>query len=158
MELGRLQSRLDVLYDDRLDGRIDVATYDKKAEAIRENQQQVRTKITQCQPAGLATATEAIDLMSLTSKAAELFMGQSASEQRRLLRVVLQEAIWQNGQLRSSFREPFEQLRLSNSATLTKDDHFPGKEADSDNWLGGRDSNPDRQIQNLQSYRWTTSQ
>ena len=25
-------------------------------------------------------------------------------------------------------------------------------------WLGGRDSNPDRQIQNLQSYRWTTSQ
>src|SRR5580693_3917796 len=26
------------------------------------------------------------------------------------------------------------------------------------NWLGGRDSNPDTQIQNLQSYRWTTSQ
>ena len=25
-------------------------------------------------------------------------------------------------------------------------------------WLGGRDSNPDRQIQSLQSYRWTTSQ
>jgi hypothetical protein len=25
-------------------------------------------------------------------------------------------------------------------------------------WLGGRDSNPDTQIQNLQSYRWTTSQ
>ena len=25
-------------------------------------------------------------------------------------------------------------------------------------WLGGRDSNPDRQIQNLQSYHWTTSQ
>jgi hypothetical protein len=27
-----------------------------------------------------------------------------------------------------------------------------------DEWLGGRDSNPDRQIQNLQSYHWTTSQ
>jgi hypothetical protein len=27
-----------------------------------------------------------------------------------------------------------------------------------ENWLGGRDSNPDRQIQSLQSYRWTTSQ
>ena len=26
------------------------------------------------------------------------------------------------------------------------------------NWLGGRDSNPDKQIQNLRSYRWTTSQ
>jgi hypothetical protein len=25
-------------------------------------------------------------------------------------------------------------------------------------WLGGRDSNPDTQLQRLQSYRWTTSQ
>jgi hypothetical protein len=30
--------------------------------------------------------------------------------------------------------------------------------AEVDRWLGGRDSNPDRQIQNLQSYHWTTSQ
>jgi hypothetical protein len=29
---------------------------------------------------------------------------------------------------------------------------------DPKDWLGGRDSNPDTQIQNLQSYRWTTSQ
>ena len=26
------------------------------------------------------------------------------------------------------------------------------------NWLGGRDSNPDSQIQSLESYHWTTSQ
>jgi hypothetical protein len=26
------------------------------------------------------------------------------------------------------------------------------------NWLGGRDSNPDKQSQSLLSYRWTTSQ
>jgi hypothetical protein len=25
-------------------------------------------------------------------------------------------------------------------------------------WLGGRDSNPDSQIQSLESYRWTTPQ
>jgi site-specific DNA recombinase len=73
MELDRLQARLDVLYDDRLDGRIDVITYDKKADEIRGNQQRVRTKITQCQPAGLAPATKAVDLVSLTSKAADRF-------------------------------------------------------------------------------------
>ena len=28
----------------------------------------------------------------------------------------------------------------------------------SENWLGGRDSNPDSQIQSLESYRWTTPQ
>ena len=30
-ELSRSQSRLDVLYEDRLDGRIDASTYDRKA-------------------------------------------------------------------------------------------------------------------------------
>jgi hypothetical protein len=35
-ELGRLQKRLDVLYDDRLDGRIDTTTYDTKAQEIRQ--------------------------------------------------------------------------------------------------------------------------
>jgi hypothetical protein len=39
-ELERLQTRLDVLYDDRLDGRIDAATYDRKAREVREQQQQ----------------------------------------------------------------------------------------------------------------------
>ena len=37
-ELERLQSRLDVLYDDRLDGRIDASTYDKRAADIRQQQ------------------------------------------------------------------------------------------------------------------------
>jgi hypothetical protein len=142
MELGRLQARLDVLYDDRLDGRIDVITYDRKAEEIRGNQQRVRTKIAQCQPAAFAPATKAVDLISLTSRAAERFERQCASEQRRLLRLVLQEAIWQNGELRTCFREPFEQLRLSNAATIIKEGHFSANEANSDIWRRGGDSNP----------------
>ena len=142
MELDRLQTRLDVLYDDRLDGRIDASTYDKKAEETRLNQQGLRTKINQCQSAGLAPATEAVDVLSLTSKSAELFERQSASEQRRLLRCVVQDAIWQNAELRVCFREPFAQLQLSNSTTITKDGHFLANEANSDIWRRDRDSNP----------------
>ena len=36
-ELDRLQNRLDVLYDDRLDGRIDASTYDRKAARCASN-------------------------------------------------------------------------------------------------------------------------
>jgi len=43
-ELERLQKRLDVLYDDRLDGRIDASMYDQKAAEIREQQEQVRRR------------------------------------------------------------------------------------------------------------------
>jgi hypothetical protein len=43
-----------------------------------------------------------------------------------------------------SFRGPFEELRLSS---------VQGIESGFGNWLGRRDSNPDTQIQSLQSYR-----
>jgi hypothetical protein len=142
MELDRLQTRLDVLYDDRLDGRIDASTYDKKAEEIRGTQQRARIKIAQYQSPALAPPTQALDLMSLTSQGAELFERQSAREQRRLLRLVVREAIWQNGELRTCLREPFEQLRLSNSATATKDGQFSANQANSDNWRRERDSKP----------------
>jgi hypothetical protein len=79
-EVERLQMRLDILYDDRLDGRIDAGTYDKKAEEIRGQQQRALTKTAECQSTRLAPATEALDLMSLTSKAAELLEQQCASE------------------------------------------------------------------------------
>jgi hypothetical protein len=103
---------LDVFYDDRLDGRIDASTFNKKAEEMRLNQQCLRTKINQCQSALLAPAAEAVD------------------------------AIWHNAELRVYFREPFAQLQLSNSTTSTKDGQFLVDEANSDNWRRDRDSNP----------------
>jgi site-specific DNA recombinase len=36
-DLARLQRRLDVLYEDRLDGRIDATRYDQKAGEIHED-------------------------------------------------------------------------------------------------------------------------
>jgi hypothetical protein len=125
-EQDRLGTRLDTLYEDRLDGRIDAGTYDKKAGELREGQRRVRTKITECQSATLPPATQALDLISLTSRAAALFKNHTASQQRRLLRLVLDQATWQTGELRMSLREPFEQLRLSNSASATNDGHFGG--------------------------------
>ena len=44
-ELNRSQGRLDVLYEDRLDGRIDAAMYDRRSEEIREQQEQIRRRI-----------------------------------------------------------------------------------------------------------------
>jgi hypothetical protein len=50
--------------------------------------------------------SEAVDLMALTSRAAELFLKQDRGEQRKLLHLVLQEASWKGGELRMCFREP----------------------------------------------------
>jgi len=72
-ELDRIQSRLDVLYDDRLDGRIDAGTYDKKAGEIRQQKDRLHRRLAEAQPALLPPLSQAIDLMALTAKTADLF-------------------------------------------------------------------------------------
>ena len=94
-----------------------------------------------------------MDLMRLTSKACELFLKQPASEQRKLIALITQDATWQHGELRMTFREPFEQLRLSNCATQRKETRVGSNGPLLEIWLGGRDSNPDKQLQRLPSYR-----
>ena len=140
-ELERLQRRLDTLYEDRLDGRINAIRYDQKASEIREDEQRIRTRIRECQEA-LPSASESLDVMALTSRAADLFLAQPGCEQRKLLRLVVDDAIWQTGELRMSFRQPFEQLRLSNSASTRNERTAGGGGAVFDIWRRERDSNP----------------
>ena len=72
-ELERLQARLDLLYEDRLDGRISAAEYDQKAGATREQQQRLRHKLLSLRDTALAPAGQAADLMALASKTATCF-------------------------------------------------------------------------------------
>ena len=50
----------------------------------------------------LPPASEAVDLVRLTSRAADLFVEQDGAEQRKLLHLVLKEACWKGGELRMS--------------------------------------------------------
>ena len=140
-ELDRLQRRLDTLYDDRLDGRIDGARYDQKAAEIQEDQQRIRAKVSECRGT-LPPAEAAVNLLALTSRSADLFAEQSGAEQRKLLRLVLGDAIWQAGELRMSFQPPFEQLRLSNSTSTRNHTPNMARGGHFDNWRREWDSNP----------------
>ena len=90
----------------------------------------------------LPPASEAVDLVRLTSRAADLFVEQDGAEQRKLLHLVLKEACWKGGELRMSLREPFEELRLSNSASDRNPKDFDPRGSNFDNWRRGGDSNP----------------
>jgi hypothetical protein len=57
---------------------------------------------------------DAINLMDLTGRTADLFVAQEVHEEQRFLRLVLRSAAWQTGELRTEFEEPFETLRCSN--------------------------------------------
>ena len=83
-----------------------------------------------------------MDPCLLTSKACELFLEQPASEQRKLIALITQDATWQHGELRMTFREAFEQLRVSNRVTSSNQSPVGSGGAVSEIWRRKRDSNP----------------
>jgi hypothetical protein len=120
----RIQNRLDVLYEDKLDGRIDAAFFDRKAKEFRAQQNTILKGIEDHQSANQSYMEEGIRILELASRAAELFEKQPAEEKRRLLNCALKGASWQHGQLAGEFRQPFDMLAktaLSNSATDSKE-------------------------------------
>jgi len=123
------------MYRDRLDGRIDAEFFDLHAAEWRREQDVVRGKIRDIQYAAPAPVDQAIDVLQLTSRAAELFLMQPAHEQRHLLQVVMQKAAWQNGMLRTTLFEPFEILRHSNQASARKENGDAGSGRDLEIWL-----------------------
>ena len=117
MDLDRMDRRLEMMYNDRLDGRIDVGAYDQKASEIRTQQQQIRRSIETIQ-SQMFSESAPVSLPTLTDKMAELFLEQSAAERRRLLRLLIDRASWKQGHLQVSFREPFETLRRCDKTML----------------------------------------
>ena len=102
---------------------------------MRSEQDGLQRKIQDVQKATPAPIDYAVDMLSLTSRASELFLQQPAAEQRRLLQVVVEKAAWQDGTLRTTLFEPFEILRHSNQESYRKEKENGGSGRDMEIWL-----------------------
>ena len=140
-ELQQLQARLEVLYEDRLDQRIDGATYDRKAQKISEQRDLILRRIQIAENALLAPVGDAVDFLEAISEAAKSFTKQDSTKQRDLLRLVLQKAAWQGGELRMSFKTPFAEIQHSNRTMHNDCNELRGNSSDFGNWRRGGDSN-----------------
>ena len=141
------------MYEDKLDGRIDMAFFDRKASEWRAEQNQLLRAIEEHQQANQSYLNEGVRLLELARRAPELFEKQEPSEKRRLLNFVLSNCTWKEGNLSVIYRQPFDLLALANGNHREGEDHSAPSGSHFGNWLGGRDSNPDKQIQSLLSYR-----
>ena len=131
----RLKVRIETMYLDKLDGRITDEFFDERAAEWRREQQALLRKIQEIQQAAPAPIEQAIDTLRLTSEACELFQQQTATEQRRLLHVLIQRAAWQDGALETTLFEPFQILRHSNQASIRKERQISGSGKDFGLWL-----------------------
>jgi site-specific DNA recombinase len=130
-----IEARMATMYMDKLDGRIAQEFFDRNSAAWRGEQEALLQKMRSIQTAAPAPIDQAVDMLRLTSKASELFLQQPATEQRRLLQVVIEKAAWQDGALRTTLFEPFDILRHSNQESLRKEKENSGSGLDLEVWL-----------------------
>jgi site-specific DNA recombinase len=107
-EYTRLQNRIEAMYVDKLDGRVDTVFFDRKATEWRAEQSRLLRAIEEHQAANQTYLEEGIRLLELGRRAHELFEKQEPREKRRLLDFVLSNCIWKDGELQATFRQPFD--------------------------------------------------
>ena len=112
-EYKTFQNRLDQMYLDKLDGRIDAQFFDRKAAEWRAEQERVRRAIREHEGANENYLESGVRLLKLASRAVKLFEKQKPSEKRRLLNFVLSNCTWKDGQLHATFRQPFDMLAVT---------------------------------------------
>ncbi|MGB5775147.1 MAG: recombinase family protein [Sedimenticolaceae bacterium] len=140
-EYDRLQNRIDAMYVDKLDGRIDTDFFDRKAAEWREEQRKCLALISEHQDANQTYLDEGIRLLELAQKAGALFRKQSPAEKRRLLGFVLSNCTWKDGELTAAYRQPFDLLAKNVIAFEKKKLGKGAEKSDFDNWLPGTGSN-----------------
>jgi acetyl/propionyl-CoA carboxylase alpha subunit len=91
--------------------------------------------IDEIRAAAPAALEDAINLMDLTSRAADLFAVQPVHEKQGFLRLILKSATWRQGQLQTEFQQPFENLRRSNQLSSTKHKENGATDAEIEIWL-----------------------
>ena len=120
-EYKRLESRINNMYVDKLDGRIDVAFFDTKAAEWRREQDDIQDTIHKYQTASQSYVEEGVAILELAQRAAELFEKQEPREKRRLLNFVLSNSTWDGERLVPEFRQPFDMIADAATASAEKE-------------------------------------
>jgi site-specific DNA recombinase len=140
-EYTKLQNRIDAMYVDKLDGRIDVASFDRMAAAWRGEQAALLDRIREHQAANQTYLEDGVQLLELARRTHELFTRQEPSEKRRLLNFVLSNCTWKDKTLTADYRQPFDLIAVTNKVDAKT---RAAEVAPSDprlDWLPGPDSN-----------------
>ena len=152
-EYNRLQGRIDTMYVDKLDSRIDAAFFDRMAAQWRDEQGRCLRDIERHQNANRSYLEEGIQLLDLAQSARRLFDRQEAREKRRLLDFVVSNCSWKGGELAVGLRQPFDILAEAKTANAVADGALSADPGKSEIWLGDLDSNQGCPVQSREFYR-----
>jgi site-specific DNA recombinase len=135
-EYRRLQNRIEAMYVDKLDGRVDTAFFDRKAAEWRAEQGRLLDAIEEYQAAHQTYLEEEIRLLELGRRARELFQKQEPREKRGFLDFVLSNCTWKDGELHATFRQLFDLIIESTKTCAHKKAAEVASNGLFENWRG----------------------
>jgi site-specific DNA recombinase len=140
-EYDRLQNRIHVMYVDKLDGRIDQAFFENTSAKWRKEQEILLQEITLRQAADQSYLEEGVRLLELAHGSRDLFITREPREKRQLLNFVLSNSVWKEGELSSTFRQPFNMIAETTALAARQAVIGDRKLVERTVWLPGPDSN-----------------
>jgi hypothetical protein len=109
-EIQRISNRLSQLYEDKLDGVIDSAFYQKKATEGQERLQDLQANLERLQEASKKQMELGLLILEFAKDAYPLFSFVSHPEKARLLKIVLLKCCLKDGILTPTYKKPFDVL------------------------------------------------
>ena len=134
-EHERLQTRVDTMYLDRLDGRISAEFFDSKSKQWREEQKQIEVRMRQLETVPLRTAAEAVQIIGSVSDTCRTFQDQPNDQQRAITQTVMEKAAWKSGQFEWTLKTPFQILQHSNSVSRSREKGLRNEKQEIEIWL-----------------------
>lgn len=107
-EAQRLQKRLDAMYVDKLEGRIEEVQFARLSNQWQLEQVEALRQIQSRRAALKSKSDEGVRLLEFANEALATFENQDPAQKRRLLKIVLSNCRWDDGKLTAEFRQPFE--------------------------------------------------
>ncbi len=137
----RLQSRLEAMYVDKLDGKITEGFYEAKVLEWRAEQDQIERQLAAHKAADRNYLDQGVQLLELAAKAPFLYERQAAPQKRRLLDFLCSNSRWTEDGLQVELRKPFDVIAVAAEAHTREKAAGVASNGLSANWLLGQDSN-----------------
>ena len=106
----KYETRIEKMYEDKLDGSIDESLYNKKREEYRLKQRELRDKISRLSIAEEEYYLTSEYLLHLANRACDLFLSSEAEEKRQLIKLILQNLKLKGEKIDFELVKPFDQV------------------------------------------------
>ncbi len=106
-EYDRVKNRLEVAYNDKLDGQIDAKLWQKKSTEFNTKLIQIEADLQSHRKANESYLELGGNVIDLARRAHDLYQRQDNWERRRLLDYVVSQCTYEDGTLHVTYRKPF---------------------------------------------------